>query len=93
MTCLTRLTQTRVIHLGAMLLEHDQAYKGRLAYHPISFKKITIRSPSTMVQENQQNGPLYTLVRTKMNQLEGGDIPQDVDLSDFPKNKLHKLAR
>jgi hypothetical protein len=29
----------------------------------------------------------------KMKKLGGGGIPQEVGLSDFPKNKLQKIAR
>jgi hypothetical protein len=46
-----------------------------------------------MIQGNQPIEPLHTLARIKMKKLGGGGIPQDAGLSEFQKNKLHKISR
>ena len=83
---LTHLTQTSVIHPCVMILGHAQAYKRNLTYHP--FDHLV-----PWYKENQQIGPLHTLVRTKMKHLGGGGIPKDAGLSELLKNKLQKIAR
>jgi hypothetical protein len=46
-----------------------------------------------MIQGNKHIEPLHALVRIKMKKLGGGGIPQEAGLSDFQKNKLHKIPR